>query len=111
VYKLLENLRKRTYMKKSLPTQPIYKKIKHIFSSLTPYGTIRTICSTSDPKSGKLEGLFLNNNSPDHSSKTKIAVVPHAPYSPELQPCDSLLFPELKIVLKRRRLMTSSSLK
>ena len=111
MYKLLENLRKRSYMKQSLPTQPIYMKIKHIFSSLTPYGTIRTICSQTDPKSGNLEGLFLHHNSPAHSSKNKMTVVPHAPCSPDLYPCDSLLFPELKTVLKRRRLMTSSSLK
>jgi len=111
VYKLLENVRKRSYMKTSLPTQIIYMKIKHIFSSLTPYGTIRTICSTTDPKSGKLEGLFIYHNSPAHSSKNKMTIVPHAPYAPDLQLCDSLLFPECKTMLKRRRLMTSSSLK
>jgi hypothetical protein len=82
-------------------------KIKHIFSSLIPYGTIRTICSTTDLRSGKLEGLFLHhNNTPAQSAlpvllaKNKMTVVPHAPYSPNLQPCNSLLFPELKTVLK-----------
>jgi len=59
-------------------------KIKHIFSSLTPYGTIRTIRSIIDPKSGKFECLFLHHDSPAHSSKNKMTVVPHAPYSPDL---------------------------
>lgn len=53
-------------------------------------------------KSGKLEGLFLHhNNSPAHLSKNKMTDVPRAPYSPDLQSCDSLLFPELKTVLSK----------
>ncbi|PNF43640.1 hypothetical protein B7P43_G00693 [Cryptotermes secundus] len=39
-------------------------------------------------------------------AKNKMAVVPHPPYSPDLTPCDFLLFPKMKIKLKGRRFDT-----
>jgi hypothetical protein len=35
--------------------------------------------------------------------KNNMAVVPHPPYSPNLVPCDSFLFPKLNMALNRRR--------
>jgi hypothetical protein len=32
-----------------------------------------------------------------------MAVIPHPPYSPDLAPCDFLLFPKMKLKLKGRR--------
>ncbi|PNF38762.1 hypothetical protein B7P43_G14057, partial [Cryptotermes secundus] len=40
------------------------------------------------------------------SKLTKMSVVPHPPYSPDLAPCDFFLFPEMKIKLKGRRFDT-----
>jgi hypothetical protein len=33
----------------------------------------------------------------------KTTVIPHPPYSPDLAPCNFLLFPEMKLKLKGRR--------
>jgi hypothetical protein len=35
-----------------------------------------------------------------------MAVIPHTPYSPDLVPCDLLLFPKMKLKLKGRRFDT-----
>jgi hypothetical protein len=35
-------------------------------------------------------------------AKHKIAVIPHPPYSPDLAPCDSFLFPKMKLKPKGR---------
>jgi hypothetical protein len=35
-----------------------------------------------------------------------MAVIPHPPYSPDLTPCDLLLFPKIKLKLKGRRFDT-----
>jgi hypothetical protein len=32
-----------------------------------------------------------------------MTVIPHTPYLPDLAPCDFLLFPKMKLNLKRRR--------
>jgi hypothetical protein len=37
-----------------------------------------------------------------------MVIVPHAPYSPDLAPCDFALFPKLKMKLKGRRFETVS---
>jgi hypothetical protein len=39
-------------------------------------------------------------------AKNKMAVVPHAPYSPDVAPCDFFLFSKMKIKLKGRRFDT-----
>jgi hypothetical protein len=36
-------------------------------------------------------------------AKNKMAVIPHPPYSPDLVPCNFLLFPKMKLKLKGRR--------
>jgi hypothetical protein len=36
-------------------------------------------------------------------AKNSIPVVPHAPYSPDLAPCNFFLFPRLKSILKGKR--------
>jgi len=33
-------------------------------------------------------------------AKNKMALIPHPPYSPDLTPCDFLLFPKIKLKLK-----------
>ena len=35
-----------------------------------------------------------------------MAVIPHPPYSPDLEPCDFFLFPKMKLKLKGRRFDT-----
>jgi hypothetical protein len=35
-----------------------------------------------------------------------MAVIPHAPYSPDLAPCDFFLFPKMKLKLEGRRFDT-----
>jgi histone-lysine N-methyltransferase SETMAR len=35
-----------------------------------------------------------------------MVVIPHPPYSPDLTPCDFLLFPKMKLKLKGRRFDT-----
>jgi hypothetical protein len=39
-----------------------------------------------------------------------MVIVPHPPYSPDLAPCDFLLFPKLKIKLKGQRFETVSDM-
>jgi hypothetical protein len=54
--------------------------------------------------------LLHHDNSPSHTSvftqlflvKHKMAVIPHPLYSPDLVPCDFLLFPKMKLKLKGR---------
>jgi len=36
-----------------------------------------------------------------------MAVIPHPPYSPDLEPCDFFLFPKMKLKLKGRRFDTT----
>jgi hypothetical protein len=40
-----------------------------------------------------------------------MVIVPHAPYSPDLAPCDFALFPKLKMKLKGRRFETVSDIR
>ena len=52
--------------------------------------------------------LLHHDNAPSHTSvlthqfvaKNKIAVIPHPPYSPDLEPCDFFQFSKLKLKLK-----------
>jgi transposase len=52
--------------------------------------------------------LLHHNNEPAHMSlkttefvtNNNMAIVPYPPYSPDLAPCDSALFPKLKMKLK-----------
>jgi histone-lysine N-methyltransferase SETMAR len=39
-----------------------------------------------------------------------IVIIPHPPYSPDLEPCDFALFPKLKMKLKGRRFETVSDI-
>jgi histone-lysine N-methyltransferase SETMAR len=39
-----------------------------------------------------------------------MVIVPHPPYSPDLDPCDFDLFPKLKMKLKGRRFETVSDI-
>jgi histone-lysine N-methyltransferase SETMAR len=39
----------------------------------------------------------------EYLAKKKMAVFPHPPYSPDLSPCDFILFPKMKTKLKGRR--------
>jgi histone-lysine N-methyltransferase SETMAR len=43
-------------------------------------------------------------------SNNNMVIVPHAPYSPEIVPCDFALFPKLKMILKARRFETVSDI-
>jgi transposase len=59
--------------------------------------------------------LLLQDNAPAHTSlkttefvtNNNIVIVPHPPYTPDLAPCDFLLFPKLKMKLKGRHFETS----
>jgi hypothetical protein len=58
-----------------------------------------------------------HDNAPAHTAlslrgflvKKCIPMLPHAPYSPELSPCDFYLFPKLKSRVKDRHLQTLDS--
>jgi hypothetical protein len=39
-----------------------------------------------------------------------MTVIPHPPYSPDLEPCDFFLFPKMKLKPKRRRLDTTEEI-
>jgi len=62
--------------------------------------------------------LLHQDNAPPHTSvlthqflaKNKMAVIPHPPYSPDLTPCDSFLFPKMKLKLKGRRFVTTEEI-
>ena len=55
--------------------------------------------------------LFHHDNAPSHRASTiqetidrrSIEVLGHPPYSPDLAPCDSFLFPTLKKILRGRQ--------
>lgn len=55
-----------------------------------------------------------HDNAPAHTAisirqflaKNQMPLVPHAPYSPDLAPCDFFMFPKMKIKLKGRRFDT-----
>jgi histone-lysine N-methyltransferase SETMAR len=85
-------------------------KNKTLFLPLTPYSIIRTSRCKNNLQTGKSGSWFLYHNAPTHSAVSvceflakKMVVVPHAPYSPDLEPCDSFLFPNLKMVLKEKK--------
>jgi hypothetical protein len=40
-----------------------------------------------------------------------MAVIPHPPYSPDLAPCDSFLFPKMKLKLEGRRFDTTEEIR
>jgi transposase len=42
--------------------------------------------------------------------KEKVTVLPHPPYSPDLAPCDSFLFPKLKSFLAGRKYKSQQTL-
>jgi transposase len=71
-------------------------------------------CEDIAPKFVENTWLLHHDNAPSHTSvlthqflaKNKIAVIPHPPYSPDLAPCDFLLFPKMKLKLKGRRFDT-----
>jgi len=58
--------------------------------------------------------LLHRDNAPAHTAllirrfltDNNMTVVPHPPYSPDLEPSDFFLFPELKMKLKGRRFQT-----
>jgi hypothetical protein len=62
--------------------------------------------------------LLHHDNAPSHTSVLtqqfvviqKMAVIPHRPYSPDLAPCEFLLFPKLKFKLKGRRFDTTEEI-
>jgi hypothetical protein len=49
--------------------------------------------------SAKLVPLLLTQDQTQHSNP----MIPHPPYSPDLAPCDFVLFPRLKSTLKGKR--------
>ena len=62
--------------------------------------------------------MLHHDNAPAHASllihsylaKYQTSVVPHPPYSPDLDPPDFFLFPKLKITLKGRRFQTTEEI-
>jgi transposase len=63
--------------------------------------------------------LLHHDNAPTHISlkttefvtNNNMVIVPHPPYSPDLAPCDFVLFPKFKIKLKGRRFETVSDMR
>ena len=63
--------------------------------------------------------LLHHDNAPAHSSllvrnflaKNNTVIMPQPPYSPDLVPCDFLLFPRLKRPMKGRRFATIEEIK
>ena len=43
-------------------------------------------------------------------SSTKMTVIPHPPYSPDLVPCDFFLFPKMKLKLKGRHVQSTEEI-
>jgi histone-lysine N-methyltransferase SETMAR len=62
--------------------------------------------------------LLHYDNAPAHTSlkttecltNNNMVIVPHPPYSPDLAPCDFVLFPKLKMKLRGRRFGTVSDI-
>jgi hypothetical protein len=58
--------------------------------------------------------LLRHDNAPSHTSvltqqflaKYEMAVIPHLPYFPDMAPCAFLLFPKIKLKIKRRQFDT-----
>jgi len=71
------------------------------------------------PHLAKKKVLFHHDNAPAHASHIVAAklhelhyeVLPHAPYSPDLAPCDYYLFPNLKKWLGGRRFTSNEEVK
>lgn len=67
------------------------------------------------PRLARKKVLFHQDNAPAHSShivKAKLdqlgyKILPHAPYSPDLAPCDFFLFPNMKSWLGGKRFMSN----
>jgi len=66
----------------------------------------------------KQSWLLHHDNAPAHASlltrsypaKHQTSVVPHPPYSPDLDPADIFLFPKLKTTLKGRHFQTTAEI-
>jgi histone-lysine N-methyltransferase SETMAR len=62
--------------------------------------------------------LLHHDNTPSHTSvltqqflaKNKMAVIPHPPYSPDLAPCDFVLYPKMKLKQKGSRFETNEEI-
>jgi hypothetical protein len=62
--------------------------------------------------------LLHHDNAPSHTSvltqqlqaRYKMAVIPHPPYSTDLVTCELLLFPKMKLKLKRHRFGTTEEI-
>ena len=70
------------------------------------------------PATGFKHVRLLHDNAPAHTSaivtvflkKEKVTVLPHPPYSPDLAPCDFILFPKLKAFLAGRKYQSRQAL-
>ena len=80
----------------------VLKKLKKYYQKRRPATGFKHVC-------------LLHDNAPAHTSaivtaflkKEKVTVLPHPPYSPDLDPCDFFLFPKLKAFLAGRKSITS----
>ena len=63
------------------------------------------------PATGFKHVRLLHDNAPAHTSAIVTAfVLPHPPYSPDLAPCDFILFPKLKAFLAGRKYQSRQAL-
>ncbi len=71
------------------------------------------------PETESTSFILLQDNARPHLTivnlkylkKKKIILLGHAPYSPDLAPCDSRLFPKLKKEMRGRRFLDDNALK
>ncbi len=75
-------------------------------------------CLKRRPNTGLKYLSLLHDNAPAHKAaivtsflnRERVRIIPHAPYSPDLAPCDYFLFPKLKKQLAGRRYRSRQAL-
>lgn len=90
---------------------PNRRSVTGVFYRDTVLKKLKKQCFKRRPRTGFKHLSLLHDNAPAHKSaivtsflnKEKVRVLPHAPYSPDLAPCDYFLFPKLKKHLSGRR--------
>ena len=86
-------------------TGTVLKKVKEFYNKKRPskgWSGVHLLHDNASSHKCEVVKSFL--------ASEKVKVLNHPPYSPDLSPCDSFLFPRLKKMLSGNKYITSSSL-
>lgn len=97
---------------------PARKSVTGLFYKEKVLKKLKKQCFKRRPNTGFKHLSLLHDNAPAHKSavvtsflkQERVRVLPHAPYSPDLAPCDYFLFPRLKKHLAGRHYKSRQAL-